>query len=685
LSRYCLLCQGNNRDEAYYCRECGGGLLVSQTNASVLTNAREELWSLSKTKARAFRTGMNKPQLIALLKKYGISDTISLEHPEVNEENFVFALRKERYELSENFFRELAKELKLPFVAKEQLENGCDLSIVLPYRLLKENLVLPMDVSTDKVKIATSNPLNRAFFQVLESIFGNKKFELYVASTEVIEKSIEQGYKGLHRDRALLDLYYRRPDESAHQVLYPWQSYTLAGLSVFSAFLFLINYPLSFVFVFSVINVFYFLVNPVKFYISLKGFTGSKRAIHVSNDEVEKLEEKNLPIYTILVPVYGETEVLPHILQNIYKMDYPKEKLDVKILMEEKDKETLREASRLGLFGNPETIIEPMDIHQYREFLKTFDAVVVPDAKITTKPRACNFGLLRAKGEYCVIYDAEDDPEPDQLKKAVLAFSRFDKNLVCLQSRLNFYNPKENLLTRWFSLEYSYWYEYYLEGLDQVGAPLPLGGTSNHFRTKQLRELGGWDPYNMTEDADLGVRISRRKMKTAMLNSYTYEEANRKLGNWIRQRSRWIKGYIQTYLVHMRRPRQLVKDMGWKQFLFFQLTFGANIYMPLINPLFWMVTVLTFLIPGIFRFLFFYPIIYICIFNMVIGNLVYISLHLWPPVLRRNYASMALALAIPLYWILISIGAWKGAIQLITKPFYWEKTQHGLSEIHKKA
>jgi len=443
---------------------------------SVLTNAREELRSLSKTTARALRAGMNKPQLIALLKKHGISDTISLEHPEVNEENFVFALRKERYELSEDFFRELAKELKLPFVAKVHLENKCDLSIVLPYRLLKENLVLPIEISTDKVKIATSNPLNRAFFQVLENVFVNKTLELYVASTEAIEKSIERGYKGLHRDRALLDLYYRRPDESAHQVLYPWQSYTIAGLSVFSAFLFIINYPLSFVFIFSVINIAYFLVNPVRFYISLKGFTGSKRAIHVSHDEVEKLEEKNLPIYTILVPVYGETEVLPHILQNIYKMDYPKEKLDVKILMEEKDKETLREASRLGLFGNPETIIEPMDTHQYKEFLKTFDAVVVPDAKITTKPRACNFGLLRAKGEYCVIYDAEDDPEPDQLKKAVLAFSRFDKNLVCLQSRLNFYNPKENLLTRWFSLEYSYWYEYYLEGLDQVDAPLPLGG-----------------------------------------------------------------------------------------------------------------------------------------------------------------------------------------------------------------
>ncbi|MEM2123662.1 MAG: glycosyltransferase family 2 protein, partial [Candidatus Bathyarchaeia archaeon] len=254
--------------------------------------------------------------------------------------------------------------------------------------------------------------------------------------------------------------------------------------------------------------------------------------------------------------------------------------------------------------------------------------------------------------------------------------------VICLQSRLTYYNPKENLLTRWFSLEYSFWYDYYLEGLDQVDGVIPLGGTSNHFRTQQLKELGGWDPYNMTEDADLGVRISRRGKKTAMLNSYTYEEANSRLRSWIRQRSRWNKGYIQTYLVHMRHPRKLLKDLGWKRFLLFQLTFGGNIYLPLINPLLWAVTISTILVPGLFQFLFFHPLNYICAVNLLIGNLVYIGLHMGPFILKKNYTSIPLAIAIPLYWILISVGCWRGALQLISKPFYWEKTEHGISKLH---
>jgi cellulose synthase/poly-beta-1,6-N-acetylglucosamine synthase-like glycosyltransferase len=256
---------------------------------------------------------------------------------------------------------------------------------------------------------------------------------------------------------------------------------------------------------------------------------------------------------------------------------------------------------------------------------------------------------------------------------------------MCLQSLLNFYNPTENLLTRWFSLEYSYWYDYYLEGLDRVGAPLPLGGTSNHFRVRQLREIGGWDPYNVTEDADLGVRISTKKMMTAMLNSYTYEEANKRLGSWIRQRSRWFKGYLQTYLVHMRHPGKLRKNMGWKQFFFFQLTFGGNILLPLANPLLWAVTILTLLVPGLFDFLFFYPMVYVCIVNLVVGNTVHILLHIGPYAIKKNYTSIPLALAIPLYWVLISVGAWRGALQLVTKPFKWEKTEHGISGLYKKG
>jgi cellulose synthase/poly-beta-1,6-N-acetylglucosamine synthase-like glycosyltransferase len=700
-----------------------------------------------------------KARIIALLKSHEVADIDVLEKPEVSEHDLIFVLHRNAYGIDDGFFRDLANELGLAYVSGDELKGKASLAVTLPYRSLEENLVVPLEVSSEKVRIATANPFNTDFFAVLEDLF-HAKVEISVSSIRDIESAIGREYEELHKYRALKDLRYRNPDESAYVVLYPWQRYFIIGIALLVAVLFVLDYPLSFVVVFAAINLTYFCVNPVKFYVSFRGFQGSRRSVRVSEEDLQRVNEMDLPTYTILIPIYREAKVLPHIVENIYRLDYPRDKLDIKILMEEKDEETISEAKRLGLFGEPQTIIAPilssrqaendrlkfapsarvvdsgalvvgvlesvsgqdgsgpiltvkkptgemiqipasfvkssgdvvvlrdaldvLMVH-YMRSLAIFDAVVVPDAEIRTKPRACNYGLFRAKGEYCVIYDAEDDPEPDQLKKAAVAFSRSPESLVCLQSRLNFYNPKENLLTRWFSLEYSFWYDYYLDGLDRVGAPLPLGGTSNHFRVKQLRELGGWDPYNVTEDADLGVRISRKKLKTAMLNSYTFEEATKKLPSWIRQRSRWAKGYAQTYLVHMRHPIRLVREMGWKQFFYFQLTFGGNIFLPLVNPILWVVTLLTILRPGMFDFLFFYPIVYVCIFNLVVGNGVYMILHMGPYVLKKHYTSIPLALLIPLYWVLISIGDWRGTIQLVTKPFYWEKTQHGLTHLYSKG
>ncbi len=623
---------------------------------------------------------VDKDTLISLLKKGGVSDPKVLEEVEVTEENLIFVLNQNKIKVNESFFVELANILGLPFLSKEEVQGRFNLAAALPYRFQKENLILPLEVTDGRATIVTANPLNISAFRLLRTLLRNKRIELYVSSIEAVEGAIEKVYRDIHKNRALWDLYYRSPDESAYQVLYPWQRYLVIVSSLLILVLAIINYPASFILVFSLINIMYIFVNLPKFYISSKGVHGSHRTKNIAREDIENLDEDTLPIYTILIPVYREARMLPNILLNIFNLDYPKDKLDVKILIEEGDEETLREAEKLGLFGEPEVTPSNMSKEEYRRLLRIFDIIIVPEADIRTKPRACNYGLLRARGQFCVIYDAEDNPEPDQLKKAVIAFSLSEKDCVCLQSRLNFYNPNENILTKWFSLEYSYWYDYYLEGLDRVNAPIPLGGTSNHFKTKQLRDLGSWDPYNVTEDADLGIRISRRNLKTAMLNSYTYEEANSRLWNWIRQRSRWYKGHIQTYLVHMRHPKRLISEMGLSKFLLFQFTFGGNIFLPLINPLLWAVTILTLLVPGIFDFLFFYPIIYVCMFNLLVGNLVQILLYIVPSIVKRNYSGVLLAFTMPAYWVLISIGAWRGALQLITKPFYWEKTSHGISK-----
>ena len=194
-------------------------------------------------------------------------------------------------------------------------------------------------------------------------------------------------------------------------------------------------------------------------------------------------------------------------LHNLSQLDYPKSKLDILILLEEDDAETIAAAKAAQPPGNVRFVI-------------------VPDQIPKTKPKALNVGLYFARGDYLVIYDAEDQPDPDQLKKAVIAFRDGPKNLACVQSALNYYNAHENALTRMFTLEYSYWFDYLLPGLHRLGLPIPLGGTSNHFRTEVLRSLGAWDPFNVTEDADLGVRASVRGYSVGIINSTTYEEAS---------------------------------------------------------------------------------------------------------------------------------------------------------------
>ncbi|MEI6294199.1 MAG: glycosyltransferase family 2 protein, partial [Methanomicrobiales archaeon] len=443
-------------------------------------------------------------------------------------------------------------------------------------------------------------------------------------------------------------------------------------------FFLIINTLYTLFVIFTIANITYFVMNPVKIFIAIKGFTGPKEGVRVSKEDIDNIDESKLPVYTILVPMYREKNMLPHILKNIHSLDYPKNKLDVKLLMEEEDEETLGEARSLGLFGSIEKIIEPMNEAEYREFLKIFDPVIIPKAEIRTKPRACTYGLYRAKGEYVVIYDAEDYPEPDQLKKSVIAFRNIGSDYACLQCLLNYYNPRVNILTRWFTIEYSYYYDYFLKGMDKIGAAIPLGGTSNHFRVKQIREIGAWDPYNVTEDADLGVRIARRNLKTGMLDSHTYEESVSTVRGWINQRARWVKGFIITWLVHMRHPRILFKELGLKRFVIFQLTFGGNFYMPLMNVLLWSVFIVAILVPesnaSWFSFL---PFAYLAIFNLIVGNLTYVFLLLYATYKERQYDSLPLVFLSPIYWILMSIGAWKGLIQLIRNPHFWDKTAHG--------
>lgn len=645
----------------------------------------------------------------ALLSHFAISADQLNDVERIFEEdkpNFIPRMIEEGYVRSTEFFRALANEMGWKYYDRSSLIQRKDLAKLLPYSYLKRHGVFPVEQTDDRIVLATSNPFDNRPIQEIQAILGGRyKVEIAISDPSAISESLNEAYREIHKLQAIGELYYRSPEESAYKVLSSWQRKFILILALALAVWFVVDYPSSLIVIFSTLNILYFCVNPVKFYISLRGFMGSRRLLHISRRQFEALRDEDLPVYTILIPLFREAKVLPKLLQNIMKLDYPKERLDVKLILEEDDEETLGEVKRLGLLGGQ----VGSGSEKGRAGKLGCEVVLVPKADIRTKPRACNFALKRALGDLCVIYDAEDNPDPDQLKKVVMAFSRpmfcdhcgqrlpkdartcdrcgrateraLGLEYVCLQCRLNFYNPGQNILTRWFALEYSYWFDYYLSGLDWVGGPIPLGGTSNHFRTEALKEIGGWDPYNVTEDADIGIRIARRKLRTAIVNSYTFEEANSKLWSWIKQRSRWHKGYAQTYLVHMRHPKKLLEELGIKSFLVFQLTFGGNIFLPLVNPVLWAVTILSFLSPGAFQFLFFPMISFMCMINLLIGNVVYILLHLGPAILTRNKSAIPFGILVPFYWVLISVGAWRGTIQLLTKPFYWEKTTHGLYQL----
>ncbi len=379
--------------------------------------------------------------------------------------------------------------------------------------------------------------------------------------------------------------------------------------------------------------------------------------------KLAELDEKTLPVYTILIPMYRETESMAAMLKAISGLDYPASRLDVKLVLESDDKETLQAAYALKPFYH-------------------FDIIRVPAGTPRTKPRACNYALQFARGELVTVYDADDRPDKLQLKKAVAAFRDLPPDVVCLQARLNYYNAGDNLLTRFFSLEYSILFQFMLYGLERLGIPIPLGGTSNHISLTNLKALGEWDAYNVTEDADLGARIAAHGLKTHMLDSYTLEEAPNSIIPWIKQRSRWVKGYMQTWLVHMRDPSRFYEKVGFRGFVGFQFFVGLSCFTFLTAPVVW---ILSMLWVGNVQQWHHVPLPEWVLWLTAINLVLYLFTH-WYQALycaslyRTNLGRMfAAAFMYPLYLVLHSIASYRALWQLFVKPHFWDKTTHGLA------
>lgn len=367
-----------------------------------------------------------------------------------------------------------------------------------------------------------------------------------------------------------------------------------------------------------------------------------------------------LPTYTILVPLYREAASVPNLIAALDALDYPDDRVQILLIVEATDPAT---AAAIRAVGSR----------------RTMRLILVPDGTPRTKPRALNFGLTFATGDLIVIFDAEDQPEADQLRKAAVRFATEDARLGCLQARLNVYNPDASPLTRQFAIEYSALFDALLPTFERTGLPVLIGGTSNHFPRAALDAVCGWDPFNVTEDADLALRLNRAGYRIGTLDSTTWEEAPETFAVWKGQRTRWLKGWMQTYLVHMREPARLWRELGTRQFLGFQMLTGGVVLSAIVHP--WFYAALAWAVlqgpaasggawsaPTLVWGLAILHLVVCCAAAMALGAAAVTARGrgwLWPH-----------ALLLPIYWLAISFAAYRALFQFLSAPHQWEKTTH---------
>ncbi|HTV33104.1 MAG TPA: glycosyltransferase family 2 protein [Methylocella sp.] len=399
----------------------------------------------------------------------------------------------------------------------------------------------------------------------------------------------------------------------------------------------------------------------------LRLFAGAASGVRTNEQDGPGVEGRWLPHYSIVVALHQESRVVPQLVQALNSLDYPRSKLDIKFVLEHDDA-----ATRLA--------IEVLDLPAH------FETIVAPNGWPRTKPRALNIALPLARGELLVIFDAEDVPGRSQLREAAERFLHAPADLACLQARLAIDNIEDSWLTRLFAIEYAALFDVLNPGLARLGLPVPLGGSSNHFRTSALRKVRGWDAWNVTEDADLGLRLARYGFHVDILQSSTREEAPARLHAWLTQRRRWSKGWLQTFITLTRDPPRLFAELGVLKSLATALLLSGLVIAPPLWPFFTVVlgyvlyrgvptsdTTLSLLATALWISALFFgaaSILWLALIGMKRRKL----LHLWP--------SLSL---LPIHYLLTSLAAWLALYDLFLSPYYWHKTEHGLAKTSRTA
>ncbi|MCV3765924.1 glycosyltransferase [Rhizobium sp. TRM95796] len=472
-----------------------------------------------------------------------------------------------------------------------------------------------------------------------------------VTTPSALRAAVRETGRLRRAEQAAFGLARAHPDISAHEVLSKGQK-VAAAILLALVFVMLAVHPVSTAYGLHLLFSMLFCIMLLLRLAALKAGAPLNRRQNFPADPGPT------PVYTVLAALYDEAAVVGQLIERLNGLNWPRSRLDIKLLCEERDDATITALRAIDL--GPE-----------------YEVVVVPDIGPRTKPKALNYGLIEARGEFLVIYDAEDRPHADQLIEAWHHF-RAAPRTACFQSPLVIGNGGEGALPALFALEYSALFRRLLPFLAERGLPLPLGGTSNHFRTDVLRAVGGWDPYNVTEDADLGMRLHRAGHATEMLTRPTVEDAPTRQRVWINQRSRWHKGWMQTWLAHMRDPARLYRDLGFRGFLAFHLVVTGQLLSALAHPLTLLLVASSIAhVATSEPYSHWEQALFAIDLANLFGSYMVFTLMGWGAMPKEERRRLGTArFFVPVYWLMMSWAAWKAMRELRDRPFFWAKTPH---------
>jgi cellulose synthase/poly-beta-1,6-N-acetylglucosamine synthase-like glycosyltransferase len=555
------------------------------------------------------------------------------------------------------YYDSIAKVLGLRFV------DEIDASLLSDSSVLDSQLIRPTILRLhppEETSLTLVVPQAVEISGWLEHVSGSARLRAAMAVTTptAVRRAVWKAGETRRANSAADQLFDQRPDLSARSVLTGGQGF-LAGFLLMAYLCCLLIYPVA------TLHVSHMLLSSTFFVlIMLRGLATRRspkpRPLTVLPDDAA------LPVYTVLVALYREHEIVDQLAASLLRLDWPHSRLDIKLVCEVGDTETI-EALRA------------------KRLPPHFEIVEVPDRQPRTKPKALNYALAGARGDYLVIYDAEDRPHFEQLREAHAHFSATPVEVACLQAPLIIGNAGDSWLSAVFSLEYSGLFRRLLPFLGSRRQPMPLGGTSNHFRIEVLREVGAWDPYNVTEDADLGMRLYRLGYRAETLTRYTVEDAPVDERVWLGQRSRWFKGWMQTWLVLMRRPLLLSRELGLGGTVMFHVLVTGMLVSALGHPfilvfiamMLWTLT----LGPQVSGLQF--ALLIIDWLNITLAYTIFVRLG-WQAMGVNERARVGFKWRwVPVYWMLMSLAAWRAAIELYRNPFFWNKTPHKPSGVSR--